>query len=702
MLLGSLALAGLFFLPACKSTGWEPTDPPCELDPSDPQAEPVETRCDGLDNDCDLHVDLLLAVDANRCQTGKQGACAAGYAACVNGARECLAPPPTAETLDGIDNDCNGAVDDVPASRSLRCRLLILLPDYLTGDSPEIPKLVAQAAESVGLPFDLVQDAAGWTQAFAQLQAYSLIVIPGYVMSSAFSAGQLEALGDFVEGGGVLIWQKLIGALGDEALMALAGVTAAAKTMEATEIKMGSAPATLYFDSTEERNITLVEDPSKTDEVYLYTLDPQAGAAGLGLALAGDRSLGTAMVRRSLGAGAVYTLGHGLLSIGYMRCYVNCFDPGTDLFAMLLKGALRESCAGHTVSKHTVPGLQSSLLTISHDVDAPDSHNEGKWGAPGAIQMAEAEHALGVKGTNFVTTDYVAAYYNPDMVKGICALGMCPEGPHSVQHLYMDKMPRGDCGVTMETYNVTSPTVCGEIVVSIELLGQVMPPGTEMITWRTPYLENPPDLYELLFAHGILFDSSMALGSVQQLPHLPGQLPPSAGLLSRPAHVRVSDQPGGRHRRPGGRWLRDPHRDPAGQPAPVHLHVEQRPAAQRGQRRLERAAGAPLIRSRGGLGEPADQDQGRGDHDQGGPGARSARGAHDSPGGVLARSGQRAPGRLLYRGPGLHGHAGGGADPRPAFLAGVWRSPGGFLVPRGRRGPATGRPRGLHQSVDAG
>jgi hypothetical protein len=511
-----LVLVAALGLSACKGSG--ASGPVCTVPPGDPRAEAVETRCDGLDNDCDGEVDLLLPVEANRCSTGKPGACGQGYAQCVDGAKVCLAPPPTAETKDGIDNDCNGVVDDVPTAPAHPCRVRVLVPPYLFEESPGILEWVQTSLEQIGVPFDLDRSAADWSDGFLHLADYSLVLMPGYLIGTQLTSAQIAALRTFVEGGGVLIWTKLVGDDAGGEAVPLAGVQSVTERHDVTELRIDpEAAATLFLDSAEERSLPL-PDPSLPEgsmEVFTYALQAGSGAVAFGDARAAGKSLGSAFVRRPVGAGAIYTLGFDLTEVPPQRCYVNCFDPGTDIFAMLVKGALRESCRGHTVVKHTVPGVESAVLALTHDVDAPDSHNPGKWGEPGAVQMARVEKSHGVKGTNFITTDFVAGYYNPDMVKGLCDLGICPEGGHSVQHLDMTSFVKGTCDETFASYDRAHPSACAEVRVSLELLRRVVPAKTPLIAWRQPFLNMPHDLYEVLYSQGILYDTSAGLGDVR-------------------------------------------------------------------------------------------------------------------------------------------------------------------------------------------
>ena len=71
-----------------------------------------DETCNGVDDDCDGMLDE--GIDSVPCETGQPGVCAAGGTACVDGAPTC-APlvEATAELCDGVDNDCDGTVDDV-------------------------------------------------------------------------------------------------------------------------------------------------------------------------------------------------------------------------------------------------------------------------------------------------------------------------------------------------------------------------------------------------------------------------------------------------------------------------------------------------------------------------------------------------------------------------------------------------------------
>ncbi|MEM9454335.1 MAG: DUF4114 domain-containing protein [Myxococcota bacterium] len=88
----------------------EPQVGPIEVPPL---CEPTPEVCDGLDNDCDQAVDEGNPEGGGACDSGEHGICAAGTEVCQQGSLACVPnASPVAETCDGLDNDCDGVVDE--------------------------------------------------------------------------------------------------------------------------------------------------------------------------------------------------------------------------------------------------------------------------------------------------------------------------------------------------------------------------------------------------------------------------------------------------------------------------------------------------------------------------------------------------------------------------------------------------------------
>lgn len=490
----------------------------CSIAPGEAGYEEVETSCDGLDNDCDGLTDVLLPIDANACTTGAEGACGHGVRACVSGAPVCLAPAPVAETTDGVDNDCDGDTDEGAAGQAVRPRIRVMVPPYLWEEDPEIVRMTRQSLDQQGIPYDADESIADWDAAFDQLGTYAVVVMPGYVGFYAFSGTQLEELALWVNQGGTLVLTRvaLSGEPEDAPLLELIGATTATNHPDVDTVVLAPAAATLALDSVEERWVPVTGPDAPTSDVFTYGLSDAADVRAIGNAYnAAGTNLGPALLRRAIGQGRVYTLGEDFNGFGAQRCYVNCFDPGRDLYGLLLRGILREAARGHTVLKHTVPAGEDSILIVSHDVDAPDSHNDGiPWGRAGAIQMAEMEVEREVQSTWFVQTNYVEGYYNAETIATLFDMGMRAFGGHSNLHLDWETMPHGVCTVTRSTYAPDSPTVCGEVNVNFELLQKALPEA-RLDLWRSPLLSISPQQFVVLAERGVLYDSSFATGDLR-------------------------------------------------------------------------------------------------------------------------------------------------------------------------------------------
>src|SRR6185295_6656129 len=85
----------------------------CNDNLSDVHAGATE-RCNGLDDDCDGVIDEGAPAGGAACHVeGLLGPCGEGVTSCAGGPMECVQTFfPSAETCNGVDDDCDGSIDE--------------------------------------------------------------------------------------------------------------------------------------------------------------------------------------------------------------------------------------------------------------------------------------------------------------------------------------------------------------------------------------------------------------------------------------------------------------------------------------------------------------------------------------------------------------------------------------------------------------
>lgn len=384
---------------------------------------------------------------------------------------------------------------------------------------------------AMGVPFFV-------TQNLDQALRHRLLVLYPGIDSRTFNEQQIRKLAAHVEEGGTIFAVNVTAG----ALRPLFGFSAVSPSRRRYRVNFAAnADAVLhYLNRPEELEVPL--GGPRSGEIFWtngYSVDRHA------IVLARFEDGSAALISNQLGKGRTYVAGVSYNDVllrnqvnrdfDAERHYVNTFEPGADVWMLLLR-AWYESSQPDAVRLDTMPSGKNSVLLLSHDVDWENSFDP-------ALDFAQLEKKHGASSTFFIQTKYVsdanskAFFFGKDLedLVRLQANGSSV-GSHSVIHARgFNKFELGSGHETFSTYqprgtgfeSSTGATVFGEVRVSKELLDGNLS-GQATVFFRAGHLRVPPSLPEALQRCGYKFDSSFTANDV--LTNFPYRLPLGLGF----------------------------------------------------------------------------------------------------------------------------------------------------------------------------
>jgi len=409
---------------------------------------------------------------------------------------------------------------------------------------------IVHALREMGIPFFVTRD-------FGRALEHRLVIIYPSADARTFTAGQVDELTRHMQNGGSLFAVNVVA----RSLGALFGFSDIAPSRQRYQVNFsaGVDPALRYLNRPEELQVPL--GATKYAQIF-WTNGYRPDQTAAVLARFEDGS--AAVLRKTWGRGTAYLCGlsfHDVVVRNQInrdfdaeRHYVNAFEPGADVWILLLR-AWYETAEPGAVAVSTVPNGQRSVVLLSHDVDWENSFTP-------ALSFAESEASLHTRSTFFIQTKYVSdanshSFFfgtNLDITRRLFS-GGCSIGSHSVIH--SRGFNKFELGTGDEKYPVYQPrgtgfdtavgaNVFGEVRVSKQLLdGEISRQYTDF--FRAGHLRVPETLPEALQRSGYRFDSSFTADDV--LSNFPYALPlgllfeEDSGIYEFPVTIDDSEDP---------------------------------------------------------------------------------------------------------------------------------------------------------------
>jgi hypothetical protein len=374
----------------------------------------------------------------------------------------------------------------------------------------------ARMLQAMGVPFFMTRDLRG-------ALGHKLVLIYPGIDGKTFPPEAAQLLEQHLHNGGSIFAQNVFsGAL--EPIFGVKGYVPQQSRHRMAFTGVGDA-IMRYLDRPQEREIQL-GSPALPQVIWTNGYSPTS--AGEVLAKFEDGS--AAVITSKHGKGRTYLVGMSFDDVVVrnqqnrdfeaQRIYVNGFEPGTDIWLLMLR-AWYESYSETAARLATIPDGMRSVLMLSHDVD-------WEYSIQPALQFAHAERSRGLSSTFFVQTKYLPdansrAFFfgsNLDVLREAKAAGGDIES-HTVLHFHgFNHAPLGSGHESYANYRARATgldsaegiTALGEACVSKSLLDGEMHQWTTI--FRAGHLRVPPSLPEALERCGYEFDSSFTADDV--------------------------------------------------------------------------------------------------------------------------------------------------------------------------------------------
>ncbi|MBP7496651.1 MAG: T9SS type A sorting domain-containing protein [Bacteroidales bacterium] len=383
--------------------------------------------------------------------------------------------------------------------------------------------------KTAGIPYKITAD-------LVEAVKYPVLLLSSGINSDSFSNNEQIILDEYVYSGGILIVPQLL----TSKFYNMFGISNDSISRRYHKIRWNvNKDKTLFrwINDSLEQTIRIGADYyDETINTAVYTLDKAEA-----LAFYDDGAVGAC--RNIYGKGFTYLLGVSFkfsilfnqLNFDYesQRTYIDGFEPGLDVYIMLLKGIYSRHIP-FAAWKHSAPFDMSSVLVFTHDVDYGGATDV-------MLYFADFEKKNNVKGTYFVTTHYISDdrsgdYYTPNVqkIKNLIGKGM-DIGSHSVGHFSgFIELAKGAPGNTKDNYKpyqlndtiingktyqdtTFNASVYGECEVSKYLLEKEC--GADVKAWRSGHLIDNDYLGEVLAELGYKYSSTESANDV--LTHFP-------------------------------------------------------------------------------------------------------------------------------------------------------------------------------------